>query len=117
MQLNFGKIMQTKEIVFENMLRVLDTLIENAEKLKDLSAISEDSVESLQQKQEKLIDELCKLDTHVKTAKTKNEKKEDELLQGVQKKLSQFQSLNTIFVDHLKHKLGLIYFSPPNKKE
>lgn len=109
--------MQTKDLIFENMLRVLDALVENAKKLKELSVLSEEKVENLQQVQETLVDELCRLDSQVKSSQSKNEKRESEFLKHIHKKLTEFQHENEEFLGHLKHKLGLIYFSPPVKKE
>lgn len=111
---------QTADEVLQFMNDVLDKLIDNAEKLNELSVqkIAEEELIALQEVQERLFNELLEADETLN-----NEYPETKQLpftkvhQEVNKKLDTFQELNQTFIENLKATHGIIQFEnePPKK--
>lgn len=102
------------EKLLKEMEKVLDQLVENAEKLHELSksTIDEDVLSSLQDRQEELLDSLVSLDEACHSTETGKQNKGDlQVNQRIQEKLRVFEDLNSSFVSNLMSSRGLIQFS------
>ncbi len=99
---------------------VLDTLIANAEKLKEVSVqvISKDELGPLQQQQDELIKNLMNLEaTFQETFHEAKGEASPEMQKRIADKLVYFQKLNAHFIENLKSGHGIIRFEPTTKEK
>lgn len=111
--------MQAVEKILKEMDSTLDLLIENAEKLQEISrrVIAQEELTPLQKKQEELISKLMEMDAkfyneYPKEAKSYHSDKRD----SVADKLEKFQVLNAKFVNNITSRQGLIQFEMSKDK-
>lgn len=90
--------------VLEKMEAILDQLILNAEKLKDISLgeFSEEAVTPLQERQEVLVAELNGLESSFEESEKEGQEiKLAEVGDRIAKKLRYFQHLNAVFIENI----------------
>lgn len=95
---------------------ILDELIANAERLKEVSqqVISKEELKPLQDKQEELVKNLVTVEDTMRSALGENKSSDEDTKKRIRDKLSQFEKLNATFIENLKSSHGLIRF---NKKK
>lgn len=95
---------------------ILDELIANAERLKEVSqqVISKEELKPLQDKQEELVKNLVTVEDTMRSALGENKSGDEDTKKRIRDKLSQFEKLNATFIENLKSSHGLIRF---NKKK
>lgn len=101
--------------LFKEMEEVLDQLIENAEKLHEISkkVIDEDELSELQNHQKELLTSLVSLDEACHQADSGKSKRVDTSInKRIQEKLDHFEQLNSSFVNNVMNSHGLIQFPP-----
>ena len=110
-----SEVLKNAEALFSLMSELLEKLIENAKKLREVSShpIAEDIFDALQKKQQDMMRELVELDER---AKKHNLTASDTLKKKVEAQLNEFQKINLDYVEHLRRKLSLIQFSSPMKE-
>lgn len=104
--------MQRTEKILGEMENLLDSLIESAKKLLDLShhIVDEDELIRLQEEQEALLATLVKKDADFhKLPDSSNEKLMPRRLK-IDEKIDHFQKLNAAFVENINSTHGLIHF-------
>lgn len=103
--------MQSLKDIISEMEEVLDHLIENAERLHELSkqVILEDEVEALQKIQNDMLTRLTELDSKRASVASKEDIK-NSIQSRIDKKIDLFQDLNDRFIDNLSASHGLIHF-------
>lgn len=90
--------------VVTKMEDVLNQLIKNAEKLKDISleGFSEEAVAPLQEKQELLVEQLNALEATFESSKKDGEEEElAKIGDRLSRKLRYFQHLNAVFIENI----------------
>lgn len=99
-----------EEILFE-MDTLLDQLIQNAQRLKEISAqtVSEHELEVLQNKQEELITKLLKLDSEFNKV-SNSSIASSPTSKKIEQKLKDFQLINQNFIENISTTPGLIRF-------
>lgn len=99
------------------METVLDQLIENAEKLNDLSkrVIAEEELSPLQNRQQELLTTLVSLDDSYHKVRS-NKDDQSPAHHRIQKKLDIFERLNASFVNNIVSSHGLIQFGMKSSK-
>jgi predicted nucleic acid-binding Zn-ribbon protein len=111
------------EQILEEMDKVLDQLIEVAEKMKDLSkqVFVESEMISFQKKEQDLIDKLIDLDGDYQQASKNISPQTIKVFQEkIETKLKEFQHLNIKFIDNISESRGVLQFPtfkeirPPN---
>jgi NH3-dependent NAD+ synthetase len=92
------------------MKNLLEELVQNAQKLKDLSqrVISEEELSPLQEHQQKLLQELEKVDSYLQQHHPNQMDKNEHKL--FHEQLHQFHRLNQEFIQNLNASHGLIQF-------
>lgn len=105
--------MESPDKILSKMEHVLDDLVENAESLKSISleVVSENELNILQRKQEKLVRQLNDLQGEFQKA-SKNAQLDPQLpvTQRIMSKLQSFQQLNAAFIENLNSNRGVIKF-------
>lgn len=90
--------------VFLEMESILDQLVATAENLKEVSSrsVTEKELDTLQQKQEKLLKQLTDLDRKHKLSEKGNiPDAPAEITKRIEEKLHKFQTLNASFIENL----------------
>ncbi len=108
------------ETILAEMDELLDSLLKNAQKLVDVTqgVFEEDELESLQKKQQVLLDKLVVRDEALDKALQTVDANQRQLLQSrVHKKIEQFQQLNGHFIDNIANTHGLIHFEKDRLKK
>jgi len=102
--------MQTRYDLFLQMSGLIDTLLENAERLNEgvKHALSEDEIIRLQHRQEEIISHIEGINTLLKEKDLADDKRADTLQKELQKKLLQFQERNAKFVRLIQDRHRLI---------
>ena len=111
--------MDNVENIFLGMEKILDQLVDTAEKLKEASSrsVTENELDVLQKKQEKLLKELAEFDQkHKLSEKGHIPNAPEEITKRIEEKLHQFQALNAAFIENLNTNHGLIKFDAEKKK-
>lgn len=106
--------------ILSEMEDVLDKLIENAQKLHNLSkhAIAEEELSPLQSIQQELLSTLVSLDDTYHNAHPNPSHVDDLTInKRIQKKLDVFEQLNSSFVDNIVNSHGLIQFETAKLKK
>lgn len=96
--------MEKASKVLEKMESILDQLIANAEKLKDISLgnFSEEAVTPLQEKQEVLAEQLNALEKSFEESEKEGQETElADVGDRLAKKLRYFQHLNAVFIENI----------------
>ncbi|MCB1119097.1 MAG: hypothetical protein KDK65_03970 [Chlamydiia bacterium] len=104
---------QTKKTILAEMNALLDELIATAKELSALSeqVIAEEELAALQQRQDRLIRDLEKLEADYKIRILSEEKPKATALQKqIRDKMTQFQELNRDFMKNITQIHGLIHF-------
>ena len=112
--------MRKEEQILAEMEKILHELIFTAEKLCDLTTqvIAKEELAPLQQQQEKLLQELAKIDAKFKKAcKGKPEKYDSPSKTRISELLDHFQKVNATFIQNLKNSKGIIQFEEKKKKK
>lgn len=105
--------MSNVEKLLKEMDGVLDQLIDNAEKLHEISkkVIAEEELTALQSRQQELLTSLLSLDEACHQAGLSKSKKEySKLNTSIQEKLNIFEQLNSSFVNNVVSSHGVIQF-------
>jgi tRNA A37 N6-isopentenylltransferase MiaA len=115
-------IKKKAEVILLEMEAVLQKLVENAERLKEISqqVISKQELEPLQKKQEEIVANLKKLDDDFKKVHPHpTENLHPEIMRRIEQKLREFQQLNAKFIENLTASKGVIQFdqTPEEKKK
>lgn len=99
----------------KKMELIVDELITNAERLKEVSqqVITKEELKPLQEKQEELVNNLVALEDALRGALGEKNGDEDSR-KRIKQKLAQFEKLNETFIENMKSSHGLIRF---NKKK
>lgn len=107
--------MTTQHDILIEMDKILDQLVETAEKLCQLSkqGFEEDELITLQQAQEQMVNKLTTLDDAFKNVPAKGGS-EPILRESIDQKIEEFQRLNSMFIDNIKTSHG---FGRPKKKK
>lgn len=98
---------------------ILDALIENAERLKEVSqqVISKEELKPLQEKQEELVKNLVAVEDAMRGALGNSKDVDEASKKRIREKLSLFEKLNASFIENLNSSHGLIRFNAkPQKK-
>src|ERR1700733_8426172 len=99
---------------------ILDQLIENAQKLNELSlqVIAEDEITPLQEQQQELLSALVELDnTFYQGGAGLSKGKLSPLKKVIDDKIETFQCLNSSFVENIMSSHGLIQFKDEKSKK
>lgn len=104
--------MASAEVVLTQMDETLDQLIAIASELKELSkgTVVAEQLEKLQEQQEGLIAELCRLDALVHADDGQGIPKGSKIWARVEDKMTAFSELNEAFIENVRVRKGLIQF-------
>lgn len=111
---------ERKDAILNEMNGILDQLIENAQKLNELSlqVIAEDEITPLQEQQQELLSALVELDnTFHRGGAGLSKKKTSPLRMAIDEKIETFQCLNSSFVEKIMNTHGLIQFKDDKSKK
>jgi hypothetical protein len=113
--------MQHLEDILTQIESILDLLIQNAEKLQEVShqVIAHEELISLQERQEELLKQLLKSDEEFSQACQGGVNEyQSPIRTRIAEKLEQFQNLNSQFITNIMATRGLIQFEiNKNKKK
>ncbi|MBA3816330.1 MAG: hypothetical protein H0X29_07395 [Parachlamydiaceae bacterium] len=110
---------EKKDVILNEMNAVLDLLIENAQKLNELSlqVIAEEEISPLQAQQQELLSALVELDNAFHQADSLAEEKISAIQAAVNDKIENFQQLNSNFMENIINAHGLIQFKDGKAKK
>ncbi len=103
--------MASKIELFRQMAVVLDTLIDNAKKMKEAQSLrrSHDEIEALQLRQHEILHELAQLNKLIEQSPSGGSNDEvDGAKNFIRSKLGHFQSLNQEFFDQINTQTRVI---------
>jgi hypothetical protein len=112
--------MKEAEKILEKMEQILDQIVANAEKMKELSlkSINEKELTPLQHNQDELVLKLQELDAQYKNAaKHQHVEHAEEISKRIESKLNHFQQVNASFIENLRNNQKVVRFevNPPGK--
>lgn len=111
--------MPTPEKILKEMDKILNELINTAERLQSIShqVISKEELALLQGSQSKLVDQLIELDNAFKNALKGQPPNTDlSLREDIEKKLALFEKLNANFIENLTSSHPLLKLGTPKPK-
>lgn len=105
--------------ILSEMEEVLDQLIQNAEKLYDVSrqVIAEEELAPLQNRQQELLSTLLQLDDAFHKANMQTKEDNSSVRSRIQEKIEIFQRINSSFVTNITTSYGLIQFESDKTKK